>query len=150
MVLRARVTSYGGLPRVHISSTEITPGPPIYFPVSDIANTGWTGVPNNTSLYDDIDEAVPSDSDYIVSGPVDINYPITFELSSAVPASTTLINIRARRTKEVGELRCVFLNASHFIVGTSDWIVLTNTFTTYPFNVTTTDTATRIRLEVRQ
>ena len=150
MTLRIRTVSYGGLPRVYISSTDIIPGAPIYIPVSDVANSGWTGVPNNTSLYDDIDETVPSDLDYIVSGPVDIAYPITFELSSAVPATTTLINIRARKTKEVGEIRCVFLNASNSIVGISAWIALTNTFTTYPFNVTTTDTATRIRLEVRQ
>jgi hypothetical protein len=118
-------------------------------PNSDITTTGWT--PSTGSvLYEMIDEAVPSDADWINSPDVVSSPgPAVFGLSGAVVTGPVDIKIRARRVATVGQIRVLLQDGSGTTVGTSSWQSLTDTFTTYTLSVTTTGTTARARLEVQ-
>jgi hypothetical protein len=120
-------------------------------PTSDVTVSGWTGSPNNTNLYDDIDESAASDSDYILSPSVSSSPgPAIFGLSPSLAAGNYTVNLRARRTGSVGQVRALLVDGSGTTVGTSSWQSLTTTYTTYNLSITTTGTAARLRFEVQE
>lgn len=125
---------------------------PVYQPGSDITVTGWTGSPDNVNLYANIDESTPSDTDYVLSPSVSSTPgPAIFGLSpSSLAAGNYTVNLRARRTGSVGQVRALLVNSSGTTVGTSSWQSLTTTYTTYNLAITTTGTAARLRFEVQE
>lgn len=119
-------------------------------PSSDITTTGWTGDPNNTTLYANVDEVTPVDFDLVVSPRLTASPgPVVFGVSPTQPAGTLTVRVRARYDNASGQIRAVLQDSSGVTVGTSSWQVLTATPTTYNLNVTTTGTAARARLEVQ-
>lgn len=125
---------------------------PVYQPGSDITVTGWTGSPDNVNLYANIDESTASDTDYVLSPSVSSSPgPAIFGLSpSSLAAGNYTVNLRARRTGSVGQVRALLVNSSGTTVGTSSWQTLTTTYTTYNLAITTTGTAARLRFEVQE
>jgi hypothetical protein len=111
----------------------------------------WTGVPDSTNLYDDIDDS--RDEDYIVSP--DITYdritsPTIFTLDKFLAPGEYSIKVRARKTATYGQVRSVLLDSYDRVVGTSNWQGLTNSFNTYSLPVTTSETAYRIKVEAQR
>jgi hypothetical protein len=129
------------------------PGPlggDIARPSSDITVTGWTGSPDNTNLYTNIDETVASDTDYILSPSVsDSPGPAIFGIFPTLASGSYTVKVRARRTGSVGQVRALLLDSSGTTVATSSWQALTTSATTYELSVTTTGTAARLRFEVQ-
>lgn len=129
------------------------PGPiydPIARPNSDITVTGWTGYPDNTALYTNIDETTASDTDYIMSPSVsDSPGPAIFGIFPSLASGSYTVKVRARRTGSVGQVRALLVDSSGTTVGTSSWQSLTTTATTYELSITTTGTAARLRFEVQ-
>lgn len=125
---------------------------PVYQPGSDITVTGWTGSPDNVNLYANIDESTASDADYVLSPSLSgTPGPAIFGLSpSSLAAGNYTVNVRARRTGSVGQLRALLVDSSGTTVGTSSWQSLTTTYTTYNLSITTTGTAARLRFEVQE
>ena len=125
---------------------------PVYQPGSDITITGWTGSPDNVNLYANIDESTASDTDYVLSPSLSgTPGPAIFGLSpSSLAAGNYTVNLRARRTGSVGQVRALLVNSSGTTVGTSSWQSLTTTYTTYNLAITTTGTAARLRFEVQE
>jgi hypothetical protein len=112
MTLRTRILGTGAVStqNVQVSWAEVSTGAPTYRAAADLDRNSWVGVPNNLSLFDDIDESTANDTDYIISGTLNGSFVI-FELSSAVPQGTYVINIRARRTSTSGQVRCeIYIN----------------------------------------
>ena len=124
----------------------------VFKPSSDITVTGWTGSPDNVNLYANIDESTASDTDYVLSPSVSSSPgPAIFGLSpSSLAAGNYTVNLRARRTGSVGQVRALLVNSSGTTVGTSSWQTLTTTYTTYNLAITTTGTAARLRFEVQE
>lgn len=129
------------------------PGPlggDIARPSSDITVTGWTGSPDNTALYANIDETTASDTDYIMSPSVsDSPGAATFGIFPSLASGSYTIKVRARRTGSVGQVRALLLDSSGTTVGTSSWQSLTTSATTYNLALLTTGTAARLRFEVQ-
>lgn len=119
-------------------------------PNSDVTVTGWTGSPDNTNLYTNIDETTASDTDYILSPSVsDSPGPAIFGITPSLSAGSYTVKVRARRTGSVGQVRALLVDSSGTTVGTSSWQSLTTTATTYDLAITTTGTAARLRFEVQ-
>lgn len=119
-------------------------------PSSDITVTGWTGSPDNTALYTNIDETTASDTDYIMSPSVsDSPGPAIFGIFPTLASGSYTVRVRARRTGSVGQVRALLLDSSGTTVGTSSWQSLTTSATTYDLAVITTGTAARLRFEVQ-
>jgi hypothetical protein len=128
----------------------VVSAPSITRPNSDIVVTGWVGVPDNTNLYANIDEAVPSTTDYILSPDVGASPgPAIFGLSSSLTAGSYDVRFEAKRTQSTGQIRVVFRDSSGVSVGASAWQTLTNAYTTYALTVSTTGTATQGGFEVQ-
>lgn len=129
------------------------PGPlfdSIARPSSDITVTGWSGSPDNTALYTNIDETTASETDYIMSPSVsDSPGPAIFGIFPSLASGSYTIKVRARRTGSVGQVRALLLDGSGTTVGTSSWQSLTTSATTYDLAVITTGTAARLRFEVQ-
>lgn len=120
-------------------------------PNSDVTTTGWTGDPDNTNLYANIDEAVASDTDFIISpGLNSTPGPAIFGINPTQATGTLNVRFRARRTGTTGDIRVLLLDSSGTTIGTSSWQALTASFAQYTLSVSTTGTAARVRLEVRQ
>jgi hypothetical protein len=118
-------------------------------PSSDVTTTGWTAYPD-PPLYAKIDEVTPDDNDYITSP--DLNStpgPAIFGISSSLVAGSYDVRFRARRTSTSGQARVSLLDSSNVSQGTSGWVTLTASFAQYTASVTTTGTATRVRIEVQ-
>lgn len=129
-------------PVVLRTETTVTAG-------SDITTVGWTPS-SGVVLYAMIDEAVPSDADWINSPNVTgAPSPVVFGLTGLLAAGATDVKIRARRVASIGQIRVVLQDVSGTTVGTSSWQTLTDTFTTYTLSVTTTGTAAQARFEVQ-
>jgi hypothetical protein len=119
-------------------------------PSSDITVTGWTGVPNNTNLYTNIDESPTNSSDYIISpGLTATPGPAIFGITPTLPAGDVDVRISANYAGSTGQIRVLLLDSGGATVGTSSWQALTTSIAQYTFSVTTTGTAARIRLEVQ-
>ena len=115
-------------------------------PSADLVPGGWTATPSGP-LYDAINEATASDTDYITSP--DLATPAVFALSASAPAGSFNVRVRASRSDAAGQVRVRFLDESNTDVGGTAWQTLTNTPTTYTLSATTTATATRARIEVQ-
>lgn len=113
-------------------------------PNSDILTTGWTAVPGG-SLYDMIDEASPSDADYITRAQAGTE-PAIFGIPQ-VPAGPNTIRIRAAATSGSGQVRVLLLDGSGSTVGTSAWQSIDATPTTYALSVVASAAAERVRIE---
>ena len=120
-------------------------------PVSDVTTTGWTGSPDNVNLYANIDESTASDTDYILSPSVSGSPgSAIFGLSPSRTSGNYTVNLRARRTGSVGQVRALLVDSSGTTVGTSSWQSLTTTYADYNLAITTTGTAARLRFEVQE
>jgi hypothetical protein len=127
-------------------------------PGSDITTTGWTGVPDNTNKYANIDEASASDTDYIqsptVSGTV---APIIFGIvdqgggANTLPVGTWDVHVRATYIDGLtaSQVRVTLLDSGGTSVGASSWQTVTSSFATYTLSITTTGIAARIKVEVQ-
>lgn len=113
-------------------------------PNSDILTTGWTAVPGG-SLYDMIDEASPSDADYITRAQAGTE-PAIFGIPQ-VPAGPNTIRFRAAATSGAGQVRVLLLDGSGSTVGTSAWQSIDATPTTYALSVVASAAAERVRIE---
>lgn len=118
-------------------------------PSSDITTTGWSAS-SGAVLFDMIDEASAADGDYIISPELGGSPgPAVFGLTPTLPIGTHQIEIRARRTAGVGQVRVILQDSGGTTVGTSAWQSLTASFATYAPSVTTTGTAARASIEVQ-
>lgn len=124
-------------------------GPTILRPASDVTTTGWTAYPD-PPLYAKIDEVIPDDADYILSPSLNgTPGPAVFGLNASAPADDYILNIRAKYTFGSGQFRVSMLDSGGVSVGTSAWTSATGSFTTYPIALTTTGTATQVKIEVQ-
>lgn len=117
----------------------------VYRPSSDAAVTSWTGVPG-TPLFENINETVYDDNDYVQSP--DLSTPEVWGLSPTMPAGSYDVKIRAN-TNASGQVRIKLLDSGNTVVGTSAWQAVTSSFATYTLSVTTTGTATKVKIEVQ-
>jgi hypothetical protein len=120
----------------------------VYVPNSDVTVTGWTSSAGG-SLYATVDEATPDDSDYIVTPTITSSTaPATFGLNQTLPAGNYTVGIRAKTSSGTATLRAYLLNGSNTSQGVTADQTITSTFTTYSLPITTTGSATRIKIEV--
>jgi hypothetical protein len=120
----------------------------IYRPGSDVTTTGWVASTGGT-YYSLIDEVSYDDADYITSPTVGSGSPITMGLTGSVPAGTYDVRVRVKRTGSTGQVKVHLLDSSNTDLGSSSWQTLTTSFASYTLSVTTTGTATRVRIEVQ-
>jgi hypothetical protein len=119
-------------------------------PSSDITTTGWTGDPDNVTLFNNIDEVSPSDTDFIISPALNATPgPAVFGITPTQASGTYNVRLRAKRTGSTGDIRALLLDSGGATVGTSSWQALTASFAQYTLSVTTSGTAARVQLEVR-
>ena len=117
-------------------------------PNSDISTAGWTGTPDNTTLFTNIDDEVASDLEYITSPPIAAIESITFGMSS-LAAGTWDVNYRANFVGASAQVRVSLLNGSNAVQGVSSWQTVTSTFDLYTASITTTGAAERVKIEVQ-
>lgn len=116
-------------------------------PNSDIAVSGWVGVPN-AALYANVNESTASDAEYIDSPGLSATATTcTFGLSLPLAAGSYDVGIRAQWVSQSGQLRVVLLDAGGTSVGASSYQALTSSATSYTLPVTTTGSATQARIE---
>jgi hypothetical protein len=115
----------------------------IYRPTADIVDGTWLAEPAG-DLYAAIDEAVPSDADYIYTAIAGAT-PATIAIGP-IPAGSNTLSIRASASAAT-TLRVSLLDAANTVVGTVDQ-ALTSTPTTYTLSVTTSAQASRVRVEL--
>lgn len=113
----------------------------------DVTTTGWTATPTG-DFFATLDEVVASDTDYITSPTLGTGGPITMSIEP-VTAGTYDVQIRAAYSGSAGQVRANLLDSSNVSQGVSSWQTLTSSPTTYTLSVTTTGTATRLRIEVQ-
>ena len=116
-------------------------------PSADVTTSGWVAS-TGTDFFALIDETSYNDADYFTSPTLGTGSPITLTLSSSIVAGTYDVRIRAKRTDTVGQVRVLLLDGSNTTMGTSSWQALTTSFASYTLSVTTSGTATRVRIEV--
>ncbi len=159
MTIQSRITSIGwriwddssnqSRPSLDGWVSIIGSGPAtIYRPISDISSTGWTGDPSS-DLYSNIDEESLSDTDFILSPDLASGGPVIFALGGTLPAATYTARIRAKYTLDGGQIRVSLLNSSDVSQGTSSWQAVTASLATYNLPITTTGSATRVRIEIQ-
>jgi hypothetical protein len=119
-----------------------------YFPSTDITVTGWVGSPDNSNLYNNIDESAASDADYIISPNLATNSSIIMGLSTPMLADTYEISVRGKYISGSGSVRVLLLDGANAVLATSSWQSLTTGYATYILNVVLTSTATRVKVEV--
>lgn len=118
-------------------------------PNSDLYTTGWTSNTGGT-LFDDIDETVENDSDYISTTDLAENTPpVVFGLDTAVTPGQYTFKIRAKCSYGRGELQGILYNSGDTIVGQSSWQLLEDIYSTYSLNINCTGTATKIGIKIR-
>ena len=117
-------------------------------PTSDVTTTGWTGNPDNTTLFNNIDESTASDTDYITSPTIGTSESITFGMSS-LAAGTWDVRYRANFVGSSAQVRIHLLDGSNVSQGVSSWQTVTSTFADYTASVTTTGAAVRVKIEVQ-
>lgn len=117
-------------------------------PSSDVTTTGWVAS-SGIIMFDMIDETSASDADYITSPALSTGSPIIMGLTSSLVAGTYTIRIRVTKSRDIGEFRVSLLNDANTQQGVSGWQVITNSYVTYELIITTTGTATRVRIEVQ-
>lgn len=118
-------------------------------PSADVTTTGWTGNPDNTNKFNNLDEVTASDTDYITSPAISGGENITFALAPALPLGTWDVRYRAQFAGTSAQVRIHLLDGSNVAQGVSSWQTVTSSFATYTASVTTTGTAVRVRIEVQ-
>lgn len=119
----------------------------VYRPGSDIIVNSWTPS-SGSDLFAMIDEAVLNRSDFITSP--NLTNGVTMGWVTSMSAGTYNIDIDFDRTGANGQLRIVLLNSGGTAVGTSSWQAAPASAATTTFNVTTTGTSDRFRLEIQE
>ena len=133
-----------------LGGAQLQSGAAITRPNSDITVTGWVGDPDNVNLYANIDEVTPSDTDFIISPDLGGSPgPAIFGISPTLSTGSFDVRFRASRTGTSGQIRVLLQDSGGSTVGTSAWQTLTASAAQYTLNVTTSGTATRVRLEVQ-
>lgn len=119
------------------------------YPTSDITTAGWTPTPGGT-YYTCVDEVAADDADYITSPFIGAaTAPITMGINGApIAIGTYTINVRARTQNGTATLRVYLLDSSGAQVGVTANQTINTTPTTYALSITTTGTASRVRIEV--
>lgn len=121
----------------------------IYRPSSDVTTTGWTGTPDNTDKYKNIDEVTASDTDYITSPSITGGESIIFGLSGSLAAGTWDVRYRANFVGASAQVKIHLLDGSSVSQGASSWQTVTSSYVDYTASVTTTGAATRVKIEVQ-
>lgn len=114
-----------------------------YRPNADITDGTWIADPSG-DLFAAIDEAAADDNDFIYTA-IAGSQAATLGIAS-IPAGPNTLSVRASATAAT-TLRVSLLDAGGATVGTVTQ-ALSSTITTYALNVTTTATATRVKLEL--
>lgn len=127
-------------------SIPLPSGVTVYRPASDIIVNGWTPS-TGSDLYAMIDEPVLNRADYITSP--NLTDPTTMGWSASLAAGTYDVSVDFDRTGATGQLRIVLLDSGGSAVGTSSWQAAPASAATTVFNVTTTGTSDRFRIEVQ-
>lgn len=131
------------LPIFIASSTDI-------YTIADGVKTGWTGSPDNTNLYTNIDETISSDTDYVESPPINGSQgPYEETLSASMPAGSWEVDFTAKYTISAAQVKITLLDSVGTSVGDTGWISVASTFTGYTPTITSTGTATTVRIEVQ-
>lgn len=118
-------------------------------PSSDVTTTGWTGNPDNTNKYNNIDEITASDTDYITSPTISGGEFTIFGLTGSLAAGSWDIRYRANFVGASAQVRITLLDGSNVSQGASGWQTVTSTFADYTATVATTGAATRVKIEVQ-
>lgn len=118
-------------------------------PSSDVSTSGWTGTPDNTNLYTNINETVASDTSYITSPIISGVHECIEGISPTLDAGTWDITYRANFVGASAQVRVSLLDAANTPQGVSDWQTVTSTFATYTAVVVTTGAAVRVKIEVQ-
>lgn len=127
--------------------TEVT----VFRPSADVTTTGWTGTPDNTDLYLNINEAIASDTEYVTSPGLDgTGSSITFNLDYAIPAGIWGIKVKARKAGWIGKLSASLLASDDSVLDTTSWVSLTDEFVLYDLPVTIGQEASKIRITVKE
>ena len=119
---------------------------PTVFPSSDINAAGWTAVPPGP-LFDTLNEADPSDSDYIWSRALDAT-TAKLGLGATVPPGTHNVNIRAYTNTGTARVRVRLLDSADNTVGVSAEQVVDIYPTTYTLAVVVSAPASRVWVEI--
>lgn len=143
----ARITE-NGWSELFEPNTIPGPGYAVYiWPISDISSNGW--IPNSgNSVYATLDEASRIDSDYSTSPLLSEAEPTIMTLSDSLPAGTWSVNLSARVLSGTGKIKATLMDSSNVSVGASTFQSVTGSYASYTLMVSTTATATRIKLEV--
>lgn len=118
----------------------------VYRPGSDIIVNSWTPS-TGSDLYAMIDDPTLNRSDFITSP--NLTNPVTMGWSAPLVAGTYDVSVDFDRTGANGQLRIVLLDSGGTAVGTSSWQAAPSSAATTVFNVTTTGTSNRFRIEVQ-
>lgn len=115
-------------------------------PVSDVSAGGW--IPSTgASLYACIDEVTEDDSDYIKCAASPSIETCVMGISPSLMAGTHTRRFAADVTTGAAQIRLSLLDDSNTVLGSSDWIAVTNSVAVYAATITITGTATRAQVE---
>ena len=118
-------------------------------PTADVTTSGWTGNPDNVTLFNNLDETVASDTDYITSPTITGGENAIFTISPTLAAGTWDVRFRAQFVGSSAQVRITLLDGSNASQGVSSWQTVTSTFALYTASVTTTGSAVRVKIEVQ-
>lgn len=121
-------------------------------PGADVLSTGWHAS-SGSDLYAMLDETSASDSDYIYRDLAGTD-PFVFDLyldgvAYSLPAGTHTIRMRPSVSSGTGQIRLLLLDAGGATVGTGDWQAVSDAWATVTHTITTSDVATRGRIEAQ-
>lgn len=118
-------------------------------PSSDILTSGWTGTPDSTNLFNNLDEVTSSDTDYITSPTITGGENTIMGLSGTLATGTWDVRYRANFVGSSAQVRIHLLDGSNAAVGVSGWQTVTSSFADYTAQVTTSGAAVRVKVEVQ-
>jgi hypothetical protein len=124
----------------------IATGATVYRPGSDLIVNGWTPS-TGSDLFAMLDETTLDRGDFITSP--NVTSPVTMGWTAPLAAGTYDISVDFDRTGATGQLRIVLLDSGGATVGTSSWQAAPASAATTVFNVTTTGSSARFRIEVQ-
>lgn len=119
-------------------------GATVYRPGSDLIVNGWTAVGAGS-----LAAAMADASNATYAESPNLTDPATETWDAPLPAGTYDISVTFDRTATNGQLRLILLDSGGGTVGTSAWQAAPAIFATTVFNVTTTGTSDRFRIEVQ-
>lgn len=120
------------------------------FPALDDSLSGWTGVPDNTNVYSNVNEVSRSDTEYMQSPAITGSQGAAiYLLNNSLAAGVWEIDMASKYTVASAQIKYTLLNSSNVSVGDTGWISLTNSFADYSPTITTTGISTKIKVEVQ-